>query len=126
MTPDIALVFCVALGALAVFQVLLVLGLPLGRYAWGGQHRVLPARLRAGSAVAVVIYAVMAVVALDRSGLIAVLPARPVAVVAMWVVAGYLLLSVLANLASKSKSEKWAMVPVSLLLSALAFAIAVS
>ena len=42
---------CVLLGGLAVFQALLALGAPLGAFAWGGQHRVLPTRLRVGSAV---------------------------------------------------------------------------
>ena len=126
MTPEIPLAFCAVLAALAMFQLLLILGLPLGRYAWGGQAPVLPGRLRAGSAVAIAVYAVMGVVALDRSGLSSVLPSPSIAVVAMWVVAGYLLLSVLPNLASKSKAEKRVMVPVSLLLAALAFAIALN
>ena len=98
--------------------------LPLGRFAWGGQRAVLPARLRAGSAVAIVVYAALAAVALDRAGLIGVLPGDTVAVVAMWVVAAYLLLSVLPNLASKSRHEKRVMVPVSLVRAGLAVLIA--
>ncbi len=128
MFPEIAVVFCAAafcaaLGALALFQMLLIVGLPLGRYAWGGQNRVLPARLRVGSAIAIAIYAVMAVIALGRAELISVLPPL-VAAVAMWVVAAYLLLSVVPNLASKSQSERRVMVPVSLLLAVLAVAVA--
>lgn len=42
----------------------------------------------------------------------------------MWVVAAYLSLSVLPNLASKSRHEKRVMVPVSLVLAVLAFLIA--
>ena len=38
-----AVVALALLAALAVFQGLLVAGLPLGRFAWGGQHEVLPA-----------------------------------------------------------------------------------
>lgn len=126
MIPEIALAFCAVLGVLALFQLLLILGVPLGRFAWGGQNAVLPARLRAGSAVAIVVYALFAAVALDRAGLISVLPAPSIAVVAMWVIAAYLLFSVLPNLASKSKHEKRAMVPVSLVLAGLAFVIAAS
>ena len=63
----------------------------------------LPTRERVGSVVSIVIYAAFAVVALERSGLIWILASRVVAVVAMWVIAAYLLLSVLPNLASKSK-----------------------
>lgn len=123
MTLTITLTYCVLLGLLAVFQVLLIVGLPLGRFAWGGQNEVLPARLRLGSALSVLIYAVFAAVALDRSGLISLLPA-PADVVAMWVIAAYLLLSVLPNLASKSRDERRLMAPTSLVLAGLAIAIA--
>ena len=55
-----AIALSVILLALAIFQLALALGAPLGRFAWGGQHRVLPVRLRIGSAIAIVIYAVIA------------------------------------------------------------------
>ncbi|QDW30885.1 hypothetical protein FFF93_014710 [Arthrobacter sp. KBS0702] len=124
MTPVIALAFCAVLAALALFQLLLIVGFPLGRFAWGGQNEVLPARFRAGSAVAVVVYAAFATVALDRAGLVSALPGDSIAIIAMWVVAAYLSLSVLPNLASKSRHEKRVMVPVSLVLAVLAFLIA--
>lgn len=126
MTPEIALAFCTVLGALAVFQLLLIIGFPLGRFAWGGQNPVLPPRLRAGSAASVLVYAIFAVVALDRAALMSVFPALVIAVAAMWVIAAYLLLSVLPNLASKSRYERRVMVPVSLVLAGLAFLIALS
>jgi hypothetical protein len=123
MTLAIPLAFCALLGILAVFQLLLIVGLPLGRFAWGGQNEVLPTRLRMGSAVSILIYAAFAAVALDRSGLVAVLPS-PADAVVMWVIAAYLLLSVLPNLASKSRDERRLMVPASLVLAGLAFATA--
>lgn len=64
MTSSVAAVLvCAVLGLLAVFQAGLVAGLPLGRFAWGGQHIVLPSRLRIGSAVSIVLYAVFAGIA---------------------------------------------------------------
>ena len=48
-----------------------------------------------------------------------------VAVITMWAIAGYLMLSVLPNLASKSAKEKRVMVPVSLTLGILATRIAI-
>ena len=51
MTTFAALLTCLVLGALAIFQGLLALGAPLGRFAWGGRHRVLPLSLRAGGLV---------------------------------------------------------------------------
>jgi hypothetical protein len=124
LTTALTIIFVVLLAALAVFQLLLVAGLPLGRFAWGGQHNILPARLRAGSALSVVIYTIFAFVALERSGITTVITAPLVGIIAMWVIAGYLALSVLPNLASKSPHEKRMMVPVSLGLAILAILIA--
>ena len=126
MTPEIPVAFCAVLGALAVFQLLLIIGLPLGRFAWGGQNSVLPAKHRVGSAVATAVYAAFAVVALERAALIFIMASPVVAVVAMWMITAYLLLSVLPNLASKSKYERNTMVPVSLVLAGLAFLVALS
>ena len=48
-----ALALTVILAALAVFQLALAAGAPLGRFAWGGSHEVLPPRLRVGSLVSI-------------------------------------------------------------------------
>jgi hypothetical protein len=118
-----ALALTVVLAVLAVFQVALVFGAPLGRFAWGGQHRVLPARLRIGSAVAILIYALIAVIAWDRVGAIEVFP-EPFSEVAMWVVFAYFTLGIVLNAISRSKPERYAMVPVSIVLAVLSFFIA--
>lgn len=125
MTPGLAIAFVVMLTALAVFQLMLAAGLPFGRFAWGGQHMVLPRRLRVGSVLSVAVYAMFAFIAIERAHITNIVPAQLVAVVAMWVIAGYLILSVLPNLASKSAREKRVMVPVSLALAILATLIAV-
>lgn len=39
------------LSFVAIFQILLAIGLPLGEAAWGGTHRVLPPHLRVASAL---------------------------------------------------------------------------
>src|SRR5215207_8897976 len=83
-----ALALTMVLAALAVFQLALVFGAPLGRFAWGGQHRVLPPRLRVGSAVSILIYALICLIAWDRVGAINLFPA-PFSEVAMWVIFAY-------------------------------------
>ncbi|MFC9558755.1 hypothetical protein [Agromyces sp. NPDC056965] len=118
-----AIALCVILAVLAVFQLALALGAPLGRFAWGGQHRVLPARLRIGSAVAIVIYAVIAVLALDRAGVIDVV-SDVVATVGMWVVFGYFVLGIATNAISRSKPERYTMTPVVTVLAVLSLLIA--
>ena len=126
MTTIVVSLFCALLAGLAVFQVLLIAGLPLGRFAWGGQNRVLPVRLRRGSAVSIVLYAAFAVVALERVGQIDLIPSDGFVVVLTWVIAGYLLLGVVMNLLSRSRPERYTMAPVALVLGALAVLIATS
>jgi hypothetical protein len=118
-----ALVLTVALALLAVFQLALALGAPLGRFAWGGQHRRLPVRLRVGSAISILIYALIALVAWDRVGAVDVFP-DPISQVAMWVVFGYFTLGILLNAVSRSAPERYTMVPVTIVLAALSLLIA--
>jgi len=126
MTTLSVYLFCAALAGLAIFQLLLIAGVPLGRFAWGGQNRVLPARLRWGSVVSIGLYAAFATVALERTDIIDVIPSDVLVAILMWVIASYLLLGVVMNLASKSKPERYTMAPLSLVLGVLAVMIAVS
>lgn len=106
----------VVLGLLAVFQAALVAGAPLGRFAWGGQHTVLPTRLKIGSVVSILIYAVFAIFLLSKSGLWRVITNETVLDVGLWVMTGYLFLGVLMNAMSRSKPERNVMTPVALVL----------
>ncbi|NII69350.1 hypothetical protein [Microbacterium ulmi] len=118
-----ALALTVILVGLAVFQLALVFGAPLGRFAWGGRTRVLPVGLRIGSAASIVIYALIAVIAWDRAGAIDVFP-EPFSEVVMWVVFSYFVLGIPLNAISRSKPERYTMVPVSIALAVLSFLIA--
>ena len=69
MTAFAAVAAIVVLAALAVFQLALIAGAPLGRFAWGGQNRVLPVGFRVGSAISIVLYAVFGLILLQRAGL---------------------------------------------------------
>jgi hypothetical protein len=118
-----AVVVCVLLALLAVFQVLLAAGLPLGRFAWGGRHDVLPRRLRIGSAVSVLVYAVIAAVVLQAAGEIEVFP-DAIADVGIWVVTGYFALGVPVNALSRSRYERLVMTPVVLVLAVCSLVVA--
>jgi hypothetical protein len=124
MTALLALTFTGLLGALAVLQLLLIAGLPLGRFAWGGQQDRLSTRLRVAAGLSIVIYGLLAGVGLARLHLITTPVPELVIVIAMWVITAYLCLSVLPNLASKSIHEKRLMTPVSAVLAILALLIA--
>jgi hypothetical protein len=103
---------------LVCLQLALAAGLPFGHVAWGGQHRVLPTRLRLGSLAAAVVLALAAWIILARSSLMPPGP-QPLAIrIGTWIFAGYLLLNTLGNLASKSRLERWIMTPLTLVLAA--------
>ena len=111
------------LAVLALFQAALAMGAPIGQFAWGAQHRVLPPNLRIGSAVAVAIYAVFALLIGQRAGLVAWLPAGVVDV-GIWVVLTYLALGTVANAISRSVLERLTMTPVCLVLAGLVLIVA--
>jgi len=99
------------LAALAALQLCVAAGAPWGRLVWGGAHRVLPRRLRIGSAVSVVLYAAFSWLLLARAG---ALPGSdlPFVVVSTWVLLAYFCLGIVMNLASRSRPERRTMTPV--------------
>ncbi|HWI31769.1 MAG TPA: hypothetical protein VNT50_09775 [Microbacterium sp.] len=123
----VAVVLAVAiLAALAILQLCVAFGAPLGHFVWGGRHRVLPARLRVGSVVSIVLYAFIALVLLARAGLVEVLGDGPFVVVTTWVIFGYFTLGIVANAISRSKPERYTMTPVCAVLAACTLVIALS
>ncbi|MCB5275896.1 hypothetical protein BJG92_03450 [Arthrobacter sp. SO5] len=114
-----AILACALLAGLAVFQVVLIAGAPLGRAAWGGQHRVLPAKLRIGSAVSIAVYALFAYAALAKAGLVPVLVSESFTAITMWVMTAYFVLGVLMNGISRSKPERLIMTPTTIALAAM-------
>ena len=125
MTTFAALAATVILAALAVFQAALIAGAPIGRFAWGGQHRVLPTKLRIGSVVSIVLYALFAIVILQRAELIDRIP-DAIARVGIWILAAYFVLGIVMNGISRSKPERNLMTPVCLVLAVLCLLVALS
>ena len=114
---------CALLGALALFQAALIAGAPIGRFAWGGQHRVLPRGFRIGSVVAIVLYVLFALIILQRALVLPSLP-EPLVSVGVWVVLTYFILGIGMNAISRSKPERYTTVPVTIVLTVLSFFIA--
>jgi hypothetical protein len=114
-----ALAACLILAALAVFQAALIAGAPLGRFAWGGQHEVLPAKLRIGSATSIVLYVLIAYVALAKADLASPLVSEGFTDVTSWVLTGYFGLGIVLNGISRSKPERLVMTPTVLVLTGL-------
>jgi hypothetical protein len=114
---------CALLGALAVFQALLVAGQPLGRFAWGGQYTVLPTGLRVGSAVSIALYVGFAALMLCAAGALDLFSDGFVDV-AIWVLTGYFALGIGMNAISRSRPERMVMTPVVLVLTVVCLALA--
>lgn len=108
MTIPAAALAAVLFFGMAAFQASLALGAPLGAHVLGGRNPgALPIRLRGFSAIAAAILVGAALVILARAGAIG-WPARwtGLLVPASWVIAAFLALNTLANLASKSRVER--------------------
>jgi hypothetical protein len=112
----VAILAVVLIAIVAVFQLALALGAPLGAAAWGGRNQgVLPTRLRIASGlVAIVVYPLIALYVLASAGLIDQ-GRLATGATGMWVLTGLFALGTVANLASRSRIERvWA--PVSLVI----------
>lgn len=96
------------LAVVAAFQFALAAGAPWGRASYGGSHSGrLPAGLRLTSAVAFAVWVLVAVSVLRRAGteVWAPLPDGWLPV-ALWIVAGFLAISVVMNGISRSRIER--------------------
>jgi hypothetical protein len=114
-----AVTACVLLAALAVFQAALIAGAPLGRFAWGGQHNVLPAKLRIGSATSIILYVLFAYVAIAKAGMAPPLVNQGFTDVLCWVLTAYFGVGIVMNGISRSKPERVVMTPTVVILTAL-------
>lgn len=120
-----ALIACGILGLLALFQVALVAGAPLGQFAWGGRHRVLPAQQRLTAAVAVLVYAVFALVILNAVQLISLF-GSVTGRIAVFVLVAVFFGGFVMSAASGSTRERAAMTPAFIVLAALTLFVAVT
>ncbi|MBI1340391.1 hypothetical protein GC169_09335 [bacterium] len=121
-----AIGFCILIAGLGVFQAMLALGAPLGRFAWGGQSAVLSTRLRVGSVIAIGLYVLFSLIVLERAGLVPAFGSAPMAHCAIWVLAAYLVFGVGLNAISRSKSERMVMTPLAAALLALVLIVALA
>jgi uncharacterized membrane protein SirB2 len=124
MTIFAAYCFVAITVALAVFQLALALGAPLGHFAWGGQHRVLPKNLRNGNLISIGLYAVFSLIVLMRAGLVTSWPGTAWIAPAIWVLVTYLAVGIVMNAISRSRPERLVMTPTVLVLFVCALVVA--
>lgn len=112
-------IFALVLFALlVVFQLALAAGAPWGRAAYGGQNAgVLPARLRVASAIAAVVWALLALCVARADGIPVWAPLPDAALpVVVWAVAALVLVSVVLNTITRSRVERAIWLPISLMI----------
>lgn len=110
----------------ALFQLSLALGAPLGHAAWGGAHAQLPAGLRLGSALSAGLLVIAAFIVMGRAGYWACGVPFGIFRWGTWALVPAMTLSALGNFASSSRWEKVLLGPVALLLAVLCLILALT
>jgi hypothetical protein len=109
----------------AIFQLALAFGAPLGDYTLGGKYPgKVPSKIRLAALLQILILALFVVIVLTRSGIILEQFFR-VSRIAIWFVAGFFILGSFVNLTSPSLKEKRLMGPINVLLLLLSIVIAI-
>ena len=121
-----SIVAACVLTLVAAFHVLLAFGMPFGRAAWGGVHRVLPSHLRLASAASAVFLELAAWIVLARTGAVDPHGQLFAARTGTWVCFGIMTLSTVGNLASKSVLERTTMAPIAIACAICFFVAAIS
>ncbi len=95
----------------AVMEVLLIAGLPLGEFTMGGRHKVLPPMYRIFAVSSVILQLFGAAMLLQGGGLMNMWFSGKVTKIICFVFAGFFAVNTVMNLISPSKKEKYVMTP---------------
>ena len=111
--------------ATALFQLALVLGAPMGEYAFGGQSPKLPAQYRFSSAVSFLVMLAISGHYIAQLGWLEPLLEPDLNAIINWVLVGFFALSAIVNNLTKSEKEKrlWGGVTIAMLLCSIIVAI---
>ncbi len=121
----VAIIASVLFFLMSIFQVLLAIGLPLGRAAYGGKYETLPKKLRIMSLIAVGIFVFGIITVLERAAIMTVFNNDLLTTIVIWIYAVYSTLNTLMNAVSKSQWEKRIMTPISLVIAVCCFILAI-
>lgn len=109
-----SIIAAVLLGIASVFEVLLIMGLPLGEFTMGGQYKVLPPKFRIMAGFSILLQLFAGSVVLQAGGHIPLWFAEKVTQIICYAFSGYFLLNTIMNLCSYSKKEKYIITPLAL------------
>lgn len=116
MSHWFALLALVTLFGLTLFQITLIFGAPLGKFAWGGGNKVLSTRFRIASAVSIVLYMSFALFVCSKMNVIDVINNQQLLNIGLWVFTIYFFVGIGMNAISRSKPERNLMTPVAAIL----------
>ena len=101
----------VLLLAVAVMEILLIFGLPLGEFTMGGRYKVLPPMYRMFAVSSVILQLFGAAMILQGGGLMNMWFAGKAVKIICFVFAGFFAVNTVMNLISPSNKEKYVMTP---------------
>lgn len=121
-----AYIFIVLSIAIAIFQVVLALGAPLGEYTLGGKYPGrLPNKLRIAAVFQILILFIFTMTVVSKSG-IAFEAFYTMARIGIWVVFAFFIMGTILNLSSPSNKEKIVMGPLNIIALICSFMVAIS
>ena len=97
-----------------ILYVLLVLGFPYGEFAMGGQHKVMPKRMRVVCAISIFVQVFAILTLLQTGNVIFIGLPQGISKGLCYFFAIFITLNTIANAVSKSKKEKIVITPFSL------------
>ncbi len=112
----------VLLLAVAVMEILLIIGLPLGEFTMGGRYKVLPPLYRIFAVSSVILQLFGAAMLLQGAGLMNMWFSDKIVKIICFVFAGFFAVNTVMNIISPSKKEKYVMTPLAAI-EAICFAV---
>ena len=95
----------------AVFEVLLVAGLPLGEFTMGGRYKVLPPMMRGAAVFSLLTQVFAGLILLQAAGFMGMWFSFGVTRIICYVFGGFFVVNTIMNFFSTSKKEKVVMTP---------------
>lgn len=112
--------------AIAIFQVVLALGAPLGEFTLGGKFPgKLPVKMRIAAIFQIFILFLFAIIVVSKSG-IAFEAFYGIARIGIWVVFAFFILGTILNISSPSKKERIIMGPLNIIALICVFMVAIN
>ena len=111
MMQVFAIIGAILLFIAAVFEVLLVAGLPLGEFTMGGRYKVLPPMMRVAAVFSQLTQIFAGLILLQAAGFMGMWFSFGVTRIICYVFGGFFVINTVMNFFSTSKKEKLVMTP---------------